>query len=103
MIADFSDHDQAAISKALENITAASGDSLLNLSIDAAGKDLETTQGDIALIVFTDANEMDDSALESAKALVRQYGERLCIHTVLIGDDPKGKALLEELKEKGLI
>jgi len=97
MIAGFSDHDQAAMSKALENITNASGESLLNLSIEAASEDLETTQGDIALIVLTDANEMDDSALESAKALVRQYGERLCIYTVLIGDDPKGKALLEEI------
>lgn len=97
LIVDLSEHDQAAISKALENITNASGESLLNLAIAASSKDLETTQGDIALIVVTDANEMDNTPLEAAKALIRQYGERLCIYTVLIGDDPKGKALLEEI------
>jgi OOP family OmpA-OmpF porin len=30
-----------------------------------------------------------------------RYGDRLCIYTVLVGDDPEGKALMERLSKAG--
>ena len=101
LIVDLSEDDKAQISEALKTITNATGDSLMNLALDAGSTDLETTRGDIAVIVISDANEMSRSPVESAEAMKREYGNRVCIYTVLIGDDPKGKLLMEDMAAAG--
>ena len=35
--------------------------------------------------------------MKAAKALNSQFGDRLCIDTVLVGEDPGGKAILEQI------
>ena len=101
LIVDLSENDKTQISEALKTITNANGDSLLNLALDAGSKDLETTRGDIAVIVISDGNEMSRSPIESAEAMKREYGDTLCIYTVLIGNDPKGKMLMEDMAAAG--
>ena len=97
LIVDLSEHDKAQIADALKTITNANGDSLLNLALDAGIKDLETTRGDIAVVAISDGNEMNRSPVEAAEAMKREYGNRVCVYTVLIGNDPKGKQLMEEI------
>lgn len=101
LIVDLSKHDKTGITNALKNITNAGGDGLLNLALEAGCKDLETAQGDIAVIVIGNADEMDPSPLDAAEAMKREYGDRLCIYTVLIGDDPKGKVFMEDMAAAG--
>jgi OOP family OmpA-OmpF porin len=101
LIVDLSEKDKAQISDALKNITNASGESLLNLALDAGNNDLETTRGEIAVIVISDGNEINRSPVASAEAMKRKYGDRLCIYTVLIGNDPTGKRLMEGLSAAG--
>jgi OOP family OmpA-OmpF porin len=86
---------------ALSMITESRGDSPLNLAIDAARKDLESVQGQIALIIVSDGKDMSNAPVKSAKALKAQFGDRLCIYTVLVGDDPAGKKLLEQIAQAG--
>ena len=101
LIVDLSENDKAQISDALKNITNANGESLLNLALDAGNQDLETTRGQTAVVVVSDGNEINRSPVVSAEAMKRKYGDRLCIYTVLIGNDPPGKRLMEELATAG--
>jgi OOP family OmpA-OmpF porin len=101
LIVDLSEKDKAQISDALKNITNANGESFLNLALDAGNNDLETTRGEIAVIVVGDGNEINRSPVASAEAMKRKYGDRLCIYTVLIGNDPTGKRLMEGLSAAG--
>jgi OOP family OmpA-OmpF porin len=101
LMVDLDGRDKAEISNALKKISSASGESLLDVALDAAITDLQNTQGEIAVIVISDGDGMDSSPIESAKALKRHYGGRLCIYTVLIGNDPDGKKLMEDITEAG--
>jgi OOP family OmpA-OmpF porin len=63
----------------------------------AAGGDLKSAQGPIAIVIVSDGVDMDHAPVGAAEALKGQFGDRLCIDTVQVGDDPGGKASLEQI------
>jgi len=80
------------------------GDSPLNLALDAAAQNLKSAKGNIAVIIFTDANKevMNfDAVRKAAINLKNQYGNRICLYTVQIGKDPEGKKLLQQVAQEG--
>jgi len=97
-------YSKAALRDGLNKVGFSVGDSPMNKALDATAQDLKSAQGDIAVIIFSDANKeyMNyDAVRKSAMALKSQYGNRLCIYTVQIGDDPEGKKLLQQVAEEG--
>ena len=96
--------DKAAFDAGLNKIGFSNGDSPLNLALDAAAQDFKSAQGNIAVIIFTDANKevMNyDAVKKSVMNLKSQYGDRLCIYTVQIGDDKEGAKFLGQVAEDG--
>ena len=96
--------DKAAFDAGLNNVGFSVGDSPLNLALDAAAQDFKAAQGNIALVIFTDANKevMNyDAVKKSVMALKSQYGDRLCIYPVLIGDDKEAAEFLGQVAEDG--
>lgn len=89
-------YSKAAFQDALEPVWGGSRSPLWK-AMDAASEDLSSASERIALIIFSDAKDMDNSPVESAKAMKSKYGERLCIYTVLVGDDPAGKTIMEDV------
>ena len=90
----------AAVDDGLNKTGFSVGDSPLNMALDAAGQDLSSAQGNIAIVVFTDANKevMNyDAVKKSVMNLKSQYGDRLCIYPVLIGDDKEGAKFLSQV------
>jgi len=79
------------------------GDSSLPLAkaFAAAGEDLKSAQGPIAVILVSDGEQMDQAPVTAAEALKSQFGDRLCIDTVLVGDNPGGKMTLEQIAKAG--
>lgn len=72
------------------------------MAINAASEDLGAVQGEIAVIIISDgANIPHASAVQSAEALKKQFGGRLCIYTVLVGDDSEGSDLLKKIAAAG--
>lgn len=69
----------------------------MSRAMDAASEDLSSASERMALIIFSDAKDMDNSPVESAKAMKSRYGERLCLYTVLVGDDPRGKTIMDDV------
>lgn len=73
----------------------------LGKTIEAASEDLRTTHGDTAVIILSDGRATDRTALVAVEEMKRQLGDRLCIYTVLFGDDPAGRSLMEQIARVG--
>lgn len=77
-------------------------ESPLASALDGATEDLKPVKGRIALIIFSDGKEIPSpGVLVSVKKMKQAYGSRLCISTVLIGSDPDGRKLLEQVYREG--
>jgi len=97
-------YSKSALDEGLNKIGFSVGDSPLNLAFDATAQDFKSAQGDIAVVVFTDANKdymVYDAVKKSTASLKAQYGNRICIYAVQIGVDPDGKGLLEQIVSEG--
>ena len=94
----------AAVDAGLNQVGFSNGDSPLNMALDAAGQDFASAQGNIAIVIFTDANKevMNyDAVKKSVMNLKSQYGDRICIYPVLIGDCKEAAAFLGQIAEDG--
>ena len=85
--------------KGVERVTCAGGNTPLAYSINNAKEILGPTQGKISCIIISDGQEanMDPAPEKAVEDLKSEFGDRLCLYTVLIGDDIGGKALLEQI------
>ncbi len=93
------EYSRFGISDALAKIIPAGGPSPMEKAFRAASDDLKTAQGKIAMLVVSDGKDMDNAPLEAARELKNLYGDRLCIYTVLIGDDGPGRRLLSAITQ----
>jgi OOP family OmpA-OmpF porin len=91
---------KAEFGEALNSVRG-SGKTPLAAALDAANADLDRMRGKTALIILSDGKETEGSALEAAKAIKSRYGDRLCIYSVVVGDDPGGKVLMERIAGAG--
>jgi OOP family OmpA-OmpF porin len=73
----------------------------LKAAITAAAGELKSSQGQIPVIIVSDGENMDKAPVEAAKALKGEFGDRLCIYTVLVGDNPAGEALMKQVAAAG--
>jgi OOP family OmpA-OmpF porin len=93
-------YDKAKFDAAIP-LVALSGMSPLGETIAAAGGDLKETSGPIALIVVSDGLQTGASAPKAAEALKKEYGDRICIYSVLILNDPEGKEVMDQVAKAG--
>jgi OmpA-OmpF porin, OOP family len=96
-------YSTSGFESALNATKGPSGDSSLPLAkaINASGVDLKSTKGSTAVILVSDGEKMDQAPVKAAEALKSQFGDRLCIDTVLVGDNPAGKMTLEQIAKAG--
>ncbi len=95
-------YSTAAFQDGLDTVTKASGNSPMGAAIDAAMDDLSSSEGDIALLVVSDALKLDSVIPLAAAARIKEaYGDRLCIYTILVGNAASGKALLGKIADIG--
>ena len=95
-------HNKADVSAALEDIGWAGGLSPMAGAQGVVDKDLEGLAGKTALIIVSDAKEIDpERPLESVRRLKNEFGDRLCVYTILVGNDSAGRSLMRQLAEAG--
>ncbi len=75
-----------------------SGASFLDKALQEASEDLQGAQGNIAVIVVSDGMDVGDP-LKEVRAMKDGYGDRLCIHTVLVGNDAGGSLTLAQIAD----
>jgi OOP family OmpA-OmpF porin len=73
----------------------------MNSGIEGTAHDLTSTTGNIAVLILSDGNELDSDPVMAVQSLKQQYGDRLCVYTVWVGnnDDIYGKSVLNQLAD----
>ncbi len=98
--AQYSTSGLGASLDAVKNPVGGSNVPLAN-ALQTAGASLKNSQGKIAVIVISDGDLMDKVPVKAAAALKKQYGDRLCIYTILLDDSPAGKKIMEQVAAAG--
>jgi OOP family OmpA-OmpF porin len=93
-------YSKTGFQNGLDTIKRPGGLTPMAEAIDATNKDLKSIEGQIAVIIISDGDRITN-AVNAAKAMKEKYGERLCIYTVHVGNNPGGKAFMEELSQIG--
>ncbi|MCK5544545.1 MAG: OmpA family protein, partial [Desulfobulbaceae bacterium] len=95
------DYTKEDLAHAIKEVISADGVSPLDFAIRATGKDWDSEQGKIAVIILSDGVDMDIEPVLAAEELKKQYGENICIYTVLIGNDKNGRKILSDVAQAG--
>ncbi len=101
LIYGMTDYTRQGLADAVDSIKTTGGQSPLSEALVAAADDLGSSSGNIAVIVFSDGEDMGKETVEAAAWLKSLYGDRLCIYTVHIGNSAKGKGLLAQVAAAG--
>ncbi|MGD2151187.1 MAG: OmpA family protein [Desulfobacterales bacterium] len=96
-----SEYSKKKYQVALDAAQRALGRSPLGAAITAAAGDLKKSEGQIAVIIVSDGADMDTSPITAAKNMKAKFGDRVCIYTVLVGDDPAGETLMKQVAGAG--
>lgn len=97
----FKPYNKAEYHRALGELFDADGVSPLAPTLREIRKDFNKREGRIAVIVISDGKDMDDREVFAAEDLKEKFGENICIYTVLIGNDPFGRGILDRIAQKG--
>jgi len=79
---------------ALQKVIDVDGSSPLDQTLLSASKDWFAAEGRLGVVIVSDGKGMGDNEVLAAKELADRYGDRICLYTVQIGDDPVGAQVL---------
>ncbi|MDH3991500.1 MAG: OmpA family protein [Gammaproteobacteria bacterium] len=91
-------HQAADFASALGSIACAGGTTPMSDGVDATTTALAGQSGDIAVVIVSDFQWLDANAVRASVAQLKaQHGDKVCIHTVKVGDNTSGDALISEI------
>jgi OOP family OmpA-OmpF porin len=95
-------HTEAGLEAAIDSLKKAEGLSPIGIAINAATTDLESVTGKTAVIVISDGIEdPPTNPIQAVENMKNLYGDNVCIYTVLVGNDPKGEAVMNQIAAAG--
>ncbi|MEQ1635703.1 MAG: OmpA family protein [Methylococcales bacterium] len=94
-------YSKPALHKSLGKTECVSGGSPINSALEAASTDLKKTAGDIAVLILSDGYHFNSSPAPTIKSLKKQYGNRLCVYSIWVGNhkEHEGQAALAALTD----
>ena len=102
LVYGMSKYTKAGLEDAVLAVGGTGGVTPLANAISYGNADLYDMTGDAALIIFSDGlNTEPASPVAAAAAMNDIYGDNICIYTVLLGNDPKGKMTMEQIAAAG--
>jgi len=90
-------YDRSAMAGLIGDLKAGSGNTPLARALWKAKNDLKGTEGNIALLIVSDGENLSQDPIAPAVALSKKYADRICIYTVHIGKCEKGRKALEDV------
>ncbi len=96
-------YSKSLFGSGIDTLACASGGSPMINGIEATAKDLSNTTGNIAVLILSDGHELDANPYAAVQSLKQQYGDRLCVYTVWVGNqkDNQGQIVLNNLANIG--
>ena len=102
LVYSMAQYSKAGIDNAITAINRTGNLTPLARAIDNTSNDITGMRGKGAVILFSDGlNTVPADPVASAAAMKDKYGDDLCIYTVLIGNAPEGRILLEQIADAG--
>jgi OOP family OmpA-OmpF porin len=95
-------YTKAGLSNTVVSVDKTGGTTPIGDSIKWARKDLQETTGKTAAILFSDGmNSMTGDPIAETSGMKEQFGKDICIYTILLGNDPGGKANMDGIAKAG--
>lgn len=95
-------YSKSTLPQAIAPFKEGSGFSPLDAALDGAAADLKAQTGQMAVIAFSDGEDMEKFApVAAAQRLKSAYGDRVCIYTVHLGDNTAGRGLMQQVANAG--
>jgi OOP family OmpA-OmpF porin len=102
LIYGMTEYTKEGLDNGLLSVEKTGGFSPIAESIVLARTDLEQTTGKTAMILFSDGKNTENSdPVAAAKEMKSQFGDDICIYTVLMGESGKGKTIMDGIAEVG--
>ncbi|KPJ98127.1 MAG: hypothetical protein AMJ60_09360 [Desulfobacterales bacterium SG8_35] len=102
LVYGMSKYTKAGLEDAVLAVGGTGGVTPLANAITHGNNDLYDLPGDAAVIIFSDGmNTEAADPVAAAAAMKDMYGDNVCIYTVLLGNDPKGKMTMEQIAAAG--
>lgn len=95
-------YSRTGLCDALMALKKPSGVSPLSFAFDALEKDLWNIKGKTAVIVISDGVDMNIDPVLEVRKIKSEMGNNICVYTILIGDDPNGKGILNQIALSGI-
>jgi len=94
-------YSSSAFNSAINSLECSSGGTPVASAFTAANTDLTGTSGNIAVILLSDGHNYDISPVPALQSLKTQYGDKLCVYTVWVGNEEQkaGQAILQQLSD----
>ena len=95
-------YNKAQMGEAISKLEASVSWTSIGNGLKAAGQQLKGQDGRLRIIIFSDGNENSGypkTPAQVAAQLKKEYGDRLCIYAVQIGDSEEGQSVLESVVE----
>jgi OOP family OmpA-OmpF porin len=87
-------YNRADFSTGISKLDCAGGITPMAQGIEVGGEAVNTASGSVALILVSDFWDIDNHAvIEAANGLKDIYGDRLCIHTIKVGEPDEAASL----------
>jgi len=94
------DFNAADFAQALGAIECAGGTTPMSDGVDATTELLAGQSGSIAVVIVSDFQWVSSSAVNAAVTKLKaQHGDNVCVHTVKVGDNTTGDALIAEITD----
>ena len=102
LVYGISKYNKEALGSAVNSLGKTGGVTPIASAVVSSNADLAKMSGNAAVIIFSDGLDTEGSSPAAAVAeLKEKYGENVCVYTVLIGEDPKGKMTMDEMADAG--
>jgi OOP family OmpA-OmpF porin len=95
-------YSKEGMAAAANSIMGTAGVTPISKAINFGSMDIKDLSGQTAVILFSDGiSTAGPDPAGAAAAMKNTYGDNICIYTVQIGDDPMGKATMEQIAAEG--
>lgn len=82
-----SPYSPSSFASALQDLGCNSGGSPMHKALEAAGNDLAAAEGNSGILIVSAGHQLDADPIPAARKLKQQYGDRLCIYTIFVGNE----------------
>lgn len=92
-----SPYSTTKLARTIDALAKAGGTTPMAKAIDANRELLDGVPGKIAVLLISDGQDLGAPVLAAASRARDQFGDRLCVYPVLVGDNPAGRQLMQSL------